>query len=135
MAHLHRVGQLVPFVDDAAHLWRTAVEKAVGRLGTVHLAVDADVVVGFCYGLIRALPDYLGGEKFATMPHFFVTEAYRSAGVGTRLHQSFVQWCRDRGCRSIETYVSPGDGAAMRFWDRSGFEREHIQIRRFLPAP
>ncbi|MSY18539.1 MAG: hypothetical protein F2735_04295, partial [Actinobacteria bacterium] len=49
--HLRTVGQLVPFVENAAQLWRSSVEKAVGRLGTVQIAVDGDEVVAFCYGL------------------------------------------------------------------------------------
>ena len=132
--HLRTVGQLVPFVENAAQLWRSSVEKAVGRLGTVQIAVDGDEVVAFCYGLIRALPDYLGGEKVATMPHFYVKESHRGSGVGTRLRESFAQWCLERGCTSIESYVSPDDSVAFTFWQRAGFVAEHTQIRRFLTS-
>lgn len=130
--HLDSVGQLVPFVDNAAQLWRIGIEKAVGRIGTVLIAEDREEVVGFCCGVIRALPDYLGGAKIATMPHFFVKESHRGIGVGTLLRQSFAQWCRDRACTSIETYVSPDDPRAMRFWDSAGFRLEHTQMRWFL---
>ena len=130
--HLDSVGQLIPFVENAAHLWRVSVEKAVGRIGTVVIAVDGDEVVAFCYGVIRALPDYLGGEKFATMLHFFVKESHRRLGVGARLRESFTHWCAERGCASVESYVATGDSRALSFWESAGFQQEHTQIRRFL---
>jgi len=130
--HLASVGQLVPMVDDAPHLWRAGVERSIGRIGTVTVAVVGDEAVGFCYGVIRALPDYLGGSKFATMPHFFVREDQRGLGVGRLLYRTFERWCADRGCTSIESYVAIGDERAARFWDGTGFVPEHTQIRRFL---
>jgi len=45
-----------------------------------------------------------------------------------------VQWCLERGCASVESYVSPGDLRAFEFWQRSGFIPEHTQIRRFLTS-
>lgn len=130
--HLAAVGQLVPMVDDAPHLWRVGVERAIGRIGTVTVAVVGDEAVGFCYGVIRALPDYLGGSKFSTMPHFFVREDQRGQGVGRLLYRAFERWCAEHGCTSIESYVAIGDERAIRFWDGTGFVPEHTQIRRFL---
>ena len=91
-----------------------------------------DVAVGFCNGVIRAFPDYLGGAKYATMPHFFVRDDVRGQGVGRRLYRSFEQWCTERGCSSIESYVAINDERAMQFWEGSAFQRENTQIRRFL---
>jgi GNAT superfamily N-acetyltransferase len=136
--HLSTVGQVVPMVPDAPHLWRVAVERGIGRLGTVAVAVTRpdgaadEQAIGFCYGVIRALPDYLGGAKFATMPHFFVQHHHRGVGVGSQLFRAFEQWCIDRGCTSIESYVAMGDQRAMRFWEAAAFQHEHTQIRKPL---
>lgn len=132
IAHLESVGQLVPMVPDATRLWRSAVERGIGRLGTVVVAATGERAVGFCYGVIRALPDYLGGSKFATMPHFFVHPDMRGTGVGNRMYRAFEHWCAERGCASIESYVAIGDARAMDFWAGVGFQQEHTQIRRFL---
>lgn len=137
-SHLREVGQLVPMVDNAAQLWRAGVERGIGRIGTVAVAVRNSAAasegeaVGFCYGVIRALPDYLGGAKFATMPHFFVRADLRGQGVGRRLYRAFERWCAERGCTSIESYVAIADDRAMQFWEGASFQREHTQIRRFL---
>jgi GNAT superfamily N-acetyltransferase len=132
MGHLSERGMLVPMRDKGERSWREEIERAVGRTGVVFVAMDGREAVAFLYGLVRALPDYLGGGKYATMPQFHVRESHRGRGIGRQLFEEFERWCASRKCESIETYVVMNDSDALAVWETLGFEREHLQIRKFI---
>lgn len=132
MAHLVSRGMLIPMRAEGEKSWREEIERAIGRTGVVFVALDDGCAVAFLYGLVRVLPGYLGGSKCATMPQFHVRESHRGRGIGRRLFEEFEQWCRLRHCDSIETYVVTNDSDALAVWENLGFEREHLQIRKFL---
>lgn len=132
MGHLSERGMLIPMLENGERSWRKEIERAVSRTGVVFVALEGSEVVAFLYGLIRVLPEYLGGGKCATMPQFHVRESHRGRGIGRQLFEEFERWCTSRHCESIETYVVTNDFDAIAVWETLGFEREHQQIRKFL---
>ncbi|HEX7131031.1 MAG TPA: GNAT family N-acetyltransferase [Iamia sp.] len=134
-AHLARFDPLHPLVDGGAAMWRAGVEKMIGRLGVLFVASRGDEAIGFTYGIIRVLPDYLGGGKYADWPQMHTRASARGTGVGRRLYDAFEQWCIERGCGSIQGYVLSKDVDGMALWEHLGFVQEQVQIRKMLSRP
>lgn len=133
--HLEQFDPLHPLVEGGAAMWRAGVEKLIGRLGVLLVAARGDEALAFTYGVIRVLPDYLGGGKYADWPQMHTRDTARGTGVGRLLYDAFEGWCVDKGCRSIQGYVLSRDVDGMGLWEHLGFEQEQVQIRKMLPRP
>ncbi len=53
-----------------------------------------------------------------------VAEDARRQGVGWALLEAAVEWARGAGIRKLELHVFPWNDAAIRLYERFGFERE-----------
>jgi GNAT superfamily N-acetyltransferase len=131
--HLDQFDPMHPLVEGGAAMWRAGVEKMIGRLGVLLVAVRDEEALGFTYGVVRVLPDYLGGSKYADWPQMHTRASARGTGVGRRLYDAFETWCIEHGCTSIQGYVLSKDVDGMGLWEHLGFEQEQVQIRKMLP--
>jgi RimJ/RimL family protein N-acetyltransferase len=55
-----------------------------------------------------------------------VTAEWRGRGVGTTLMQTCVDWARERGIHKLALQVWPHNDAALRLYEKFGFEREGL---------
>jgi RimJ/RimL family protein N-acetyltransferase len=55
-----------------------------------------------------------------------VAGGWRGRGVGTALMQSCVDWARERGIHKLALQVWPHNEAAIRLYEKFGFEREGV---------
>jgi RimJ/RimL family protein N-acetyltransferase len=53
-----------------------------------------------------------------------VASEYRRQGVGTALLEALTGWCRSNGASRLELQVCETNGAAIRLYERMGFEEE-----------
>ena len=60
-----------------------------------------------------------------------VAKAYRGRGIGFALLGQAVAWARERGVSKLELHVFPHNVAAMRLYERFGFEREGYRRRHY----
>jgi len=125
-------GLLIPLADNGASIWRESVTRTLGRLSVLGIATRGDSVVGFAHGAVALLPAYLGGARIGQVNHVFVSPALRSGGIGRRLLDVLETWFHARGVSSLELQVLSRNEGAVRFWEREGFERELLQMRRGL---
>ena len=100
--------------------WREGFERRLDEEYSVVLAaVDADDrVIGQLDA--RAAKDRPGEIGMA------VALEWRGRGVGTALMQSCVDWARERGIHKLALQVWPHNEAAIRLYERFGFEREGL---------
>lgn len=107
--------QITDIVADALHehydpsLYRSLSEQwSEGFL----VAVDvADAPIGFLLGVSQM-------EHEARVLMFAVDRSQRNRGVGTRLMQTFLERCRDRGMRRVTLEVRVSNATAIRFYTR-----------------
>ncbi len=63
-----------------------------------------------------------------------VAKDARRRGVGTALLEAAVAWSRRVGVRKLELHVFPWNEAAIRLYERFGFEREGYRRRHYRRA-
>lgn len=54
---------------------------------------------------------------------------FRGRGIGSRLVERCIEWCRVQGCHKITLGVWPHNKAAIRLYEKFGFEQEGYRRR------
>jgi GNAT superfamily N-acetyltransferase len=132
--YMQHHGLAVPLASNGTLKLRQAMERSLGHTGMLFVARGPDGVGGFCHGMLRLLPDYLGGGVVGLVNHTYVTRALRKHGLGTRLVSALHEWFISKNVSSIELQVLSGNADAIRFWQARGFTAELLQMRKFLRA-
>ncbi|HEV8687484.1 MAG TPA: GNAT family protein [Gaiellaceae bacterium] len=60
-----------------------------------------------------------------------VAESHRRLGIGWALLEAAVDWARASGVQKLELHVFPHNEAAIRLYERFGFEREGYRRRHY----
>ena len=99
--------------------WREGFQRKSGDHSIVFVAVDdEDRLVG-----------HLSAEGRKDRPAeigMAVVKEWRGCGVGTALMEACVDWARERGIHKLALQVWPHNGAAIRLYEKFGFEREGV---------
>ncbi|MBE5738194.1 MAG: GNAT family N-acetyltransferase [Clostridiales bacterium] len=66
----------------------------------------------------------------AELDNMFIYEEYRKFGIGTRLVDSFVVWCREQGAKRIMVTASFGNVNTINFYKKNGFDNINITLRK-----
>lgn len=80
----------------------------------IAVAVDRDLMVGICSGVIHHRPDR--PDSFS-ITRLAVAAPWRRLGIGTRLVMTASDHARRLACHEITAMDLPGDSAAQGFWD------------------
>lgn len=129
-AQMDEMGLLLPLAEGGAEKWLKTTQNTSGKFGIVVLAKDDKKAVGFAHGMLKFLPDYLGGSTVGTITHVFVDEKSRRAGTGMELVNVLEDWFRMKKVHSIELQVITGNPAAREFWKKLGYGEELLQMRK-----
>jgi RimJ/RimL family protein N-acetyltransferase len=60
-----------------------------------------------------------------------VAKSFRRQGIGRALLAAAVKWARENGITKLELHVFPHNEAAIRLYERFGFEREGFRRRHY----
>jgi len=129
-ARMDELGLMLPLAESGAEKWLKSTQNTNGKFGMVVLAKESDLAAGFAHGMIKFLPDYLGGYAVGTITHVFVDEKARRAGVGKQLVHELEEWFRMKKVLSIELQVITGNPVAKEFWKELGYMEELVQYRK-----
>lgn len=89
-------------------------------------------IVGYLVGGMSEISDYRNVSKIAEAENMYVLEEYRSLGIGGKLFQKFVDWCKTRGVEIIKVVASAKNTKAIEFYKKEGFETYDIVLERKL---
>jgi GNAT superfamily N-acetyltransferase len=106
------------------YLGHTAGEESLCPLAEVE-----DRVVGFLTGYVREWSS-LRPVRLAELESMFVVGAHRGKGIGQELVREFVPWCRVKGVKRIAVTAYAANEAAVRFYQRLGFEPRTVTLER-----
>jgi GNAT superfamily N-acetyltransferase len=129
-AQMDEMGLMLPLAEGGTAKWLKTAQNTSGKFGIVVLARDGEKAVGFAHGMLKFLPDYLGGYTVGTITHIFVEENERRSGVGRQLVHELEAWFRLKKVYSIELQVITGNPMAQEFWQDIGFKEELLQYRK-----
>jgi GNAT superfamily N-acetyltransferase len=129
-ARMEEMGLMLRLSEGGTAQWLKSAQNTSGKFGIVILARDGEKAIGFAHGMLKFLPDYLGGYAVGTITHIFVDECERRAGVGRQLVHELEEWFRAKKVHSIELQVISGNPTAQEFWKDLGYAEELLQYRK-----
>jgi len=87
----------------------------------VFLASDGDNVVGYLVGLIEDAGSHRTVGKMGELEHMYIKEDYRRKGVGSKLCESFFDWCKSKDVNRATVISSSENFRALAFYRKQGF--------------
>lgn len=125
-------GQKNQMVRNGEKLWIESVKRSMNKMGVLVVAEDRPRTIGFIHGVIRFLPDFLGGAKTGFIAHHYIAQNYRGAGIGRQLLKEAEKWFVSRNVKQSEAYVNVGNINSKAYFEKNGYNHEIIQLRKFL---
>jgi ribosomal protein S18 acetylase RimI-like enzyme len=129
-SRMDELGLMLPLAPGGAEKWLKTARNTAGKFGHVILAKEGEKAVGFAHGMIKFLPDYLGGFAVGSISHVYVDDHYRQSGIGKAMVKLLEDWFRMKKVHSIELQVIFGNPAAKEFWKKLGYLEELQQYRK-----
>ena len=123
-------GLMLPLVPGGAEKWLKTSQNTTGKFGLVVLAKEGGKVIGFAHGMIKFLPDFLGGFAIGSITHVYVEDHSRRSGIGKTMVNLLEDWFRARKVHSVELQVITGNPEAQDFWKKLGYLEELMQYRK-----
>lgn len=59
---------------------------------------------------------------------FYITEEYRSRGIGKNLLENVIDMLKKEGFKSVQLTVDPDNKPALRLYGRFGFKKKQLEI-------
>lgn len=107
-------------------------EKILETTSEVIVAVSGADVVASGYGSIRKPENYLNFDRFVYMGFMYVRPAFRGRGVIKGLISELEEWARSQNIREVRLEVYDDNAGALKAYDKAGFKRHVITMRRAL---
>ncbi len=114
----HTLNREWSFSEDGEEYYKKSIND---EDRCVFVAIVGGKTVGFLEGCVshgnfnRILP------KFAELEYMFIMEEYRGMDIGTKLYQTFVDWCKKQDVKRLRTEASVKNAAAIGFYRKNGF--------------
>ena len=129
-SQMEHMSLMLPLAPEGEMKWLSTARNTAGKFGILVLAMDEEEPVGFAHGMLKFLPDYLGGHPVGSITHVFVADEKRRCGVGEALVSDLEEWFRTKKVHSIELQVIAGNPGAKAFWEKLGYLEELTQYRK-----
>ena len=86
----------------------------------------------FLSGKIFKADIYRNISQIVELESIFVLEDYRNKSIGTKLYDSFIEWCKKKGVKRISVYVSFENKKAVNFYKSNKFKDYDLVLEREL---
>jgi len=94
------------------------------------VAVQSGRPIGSGYGRIEKARHYLNHPLHAYLGFMYVEPAYRGQGVNQMIMAALEAWARTQGIAELVLDVYYGNASAIRAYEKAGFVRHLIQMRK-----
>ena len=84
------------------------------------LRVDNKIVGYLCGGLTKA-EDYRNLPIVAELENTFVLDKFRSKGIGKKLYNEFINWCKINNVGKVRVEASVQNELAIKFYRNNNF--------------
>ncbi len=90
--------------------------------GCVLIAIIDNRIIGYlCGGLINA-KTYRNLPIVAELENTFVLNKFRSKGVGKKLYNEFIRWCKSKNVGKVRVETSAQNELAIKFYRNNNFK-------------
>lgn len=126
--HQSEHGMLLRLPEGAYEAWSKSIVPFLGRFASIVVAELNGEIVAFVAGRIRTLPPYFGSTTVGSISEVFVSESYRSGGIGRRLLAFAIDWFQNQKITRVELQVVSGNPEGIRFYRQLGWHEELVQM-------
>ncbi len=64
----------------------------------------------------------------AEIETFFVLDEFRSSGIGKKLYNNFIEWCKTKNVDKARLDVHPGNELAIKFYRDNNFKDFYLTL-------
>lgn len=90
--------------------------------GCALVALDGERIVGYLVGGIEERGSYRTLPVFAELENMLILDECRGKGVGSKLHNAFVEWCKSKGVGRMRVGASAQNTGGINFYRKNGFK-------------
>lgn len=94
----------------------------------LYIALDKDKVVGYLAGSINIQGSYVT-KSLAEIDNMFVLEQYRKYGIGTKLINTFKEYCSQNKIEELKVTAAAKNKNAIGFYMKNGFNEFEITLK------
>lgn len=86
-------------------------------------------IVGYLNGGVVKMISWHSRGIYAVLESMFIGKGFRNKGLGTRLVQDFIDWCRRKKVDYLSVTASAGNRPAVNFYKKRGFKEYDLTLR------
>lgn len=86
-------------------------------------------VIGSGYAQVRASKQSLTHDVHSYLGFMYVTPEYRGCGINKRIVEELIRWSKGQGITNCYLDVYSGNKAAIRAYEKAGFEKSMIEMK------
>jgi GNAT superfamily N-acetyltransferase len=95
----------------------------------VIIALDGSQIIGSGYARIKLGKSYVQFEEYAYLGFMFVRPEYRGKGIIGTIMEGLMDWVKSRGISEVQLEVYNDNQAAVRAYEKFGFEKQLVRMR------
>ena len=103
-----------------------------GREGAAWVAERGGEIVAYLAGAARAAEEFRAVGRMAELECMVVRAELRGGGVGARLVETILAWCREQEVRRVSVTACAANAGAIAFYRRLGFRDYDLVLEREL---
>ena len=99
----------------------------------VILAEVDDKPVGYLAGSVYLDDTYSYYDgKTADLDNMYIEEEYRHFGIGSKLVNSFFEWCKEKQAKRVFVTATIGNDNTIAFYKKHGFNELNVELKKEL---
>lgn len=124
--------RMVPSVKSALHNYLVVVKDGEENVGYAYSNISPKETYSNAFATFFDLSS-VRKENVGCLSQFYIKEAYRQHGVGSKLFQMSMEWLQQfDDVDDSFIYVSNGNSDALEFYKRKGFSVSHDILDGFI---
>lgn len=114
-----------PYEEAGAEYFKN---KISGETGACFVAEEDGKVVGYVAGRVDKKVDKTDTLLRSELENIYIEEEARSHGVGKRLVETFIDWCKNNGSQSTVVTAYYHNEDAIEFYKACGFKPYGLKL-------
>jgi len=96
------------------------------------ISLVGERVVGYIVGALAQTKDYRNVKRMAELENMFILEDFQRYGIGTKLFDGFLEWCKSKEATRLKVVASEKNTQAINFYRKNGFKDHDLTLEREL---
>ena len=109
-------------------------EKISGESGVCFVAEENGRLLGYVAGRVDTQIDKTDTLLRSELENIYIEESARSNGVGKRLTEAFIDWCKENGSQSTVVSAYSSNTDAVIFYESCGFKPYALKLEKHLDS-